>query len=115
MARKNLVASFQLISAGAMTGSITSSTVNVQQMDKASIHLVWSGASGTSTVTVEARNGALDSWYTLDFGSAITISTASGDHQIQFTELPFTDIRVKSTAIAAGTLNARITMKQVGG
>lgn len=117
MARKNLIPSFKLIDAEAMDGNITSEVVNVQNMDIASIHLAWSaGSTPVGTVTVQARNGASDTWYDLDFGSAISVSGNSGDHQIILSEMPFTDIKVTYTRSSGdGTLNGYITAKQIGG
>lgn len=115
MGRKNVVKSFKMIDAGDLSGSITSSVVNVINLDKASIHLIWSGSSPVGVITVEARNGELDSWYELDLGSAINISGASGDHQLVFNEIPFTDIRLQYTFTSGtGSIDALISMKTIG-
>lgn len=115
MGRKNVVKSYKMIDAGDLSGNITSNTTNVINLDKASIHLVWSGSSPVGVITVEARNGDNDSWYELDFGSAINISGNSGDHQIVFNELPFTSIRVKyAVTSGTGSIDATITAKVVG-
>lgn len=116
MARKNIVPSFKMIDAASVASNLTSAIVNVQNMDKAAIHVEWAGASPVGALTVEARNGAEDTWYELAFGSAISISGNTGDHQIVFNELPFTDIRLQYAATSGtGTLDATITLKQVGG
>jgi len=116
VARKNVIPSYKLIDAGDMSGNVTSSVVNVQNMDIASLHLSWAGTSPVGTVTVQARNGATDSWYDLDFGSAISIASNSGDHQIILQEMPFTDLKVTYTATSGtGTLTGYITAKQIGG
>jgi hypothetical protein len=104
-----------MIDAGDLSGSLTSTTTNVINLDKASIHLSWSGTSPDGVITVEARNGEKDSWYTLDFGSAINISGNSGSHQLIFNELPFTDIRVVFTFTSGtGSIDAVLTMKTQG-
>lgn len=104
-----------MIDAGSLGSSITSSTVNVINLDKASIHLEWTGSSPVGTITVQARNGEHDAWYALDLGSTISISGASGDHQLVFNELPFTDIRLLYTRTSgSGSLDAVVTMKVVG-
>lgn len=115
MSRKNVVKSYKMLDGAALNASQASAPTSVINQDKASIHLQWAGASGTSTVTVQARNGELDPWYDLDFGSAISITGASGEHQLIFNELPFTEIRINSSAASGGTVTATITMKQVGG
>lgn len=116
MARKNIVASYAMIDAGNLSGNITSEVVNVQNMDKGSVHVSWTGSSPVGTITVQARNGANDAWFNLNMGSAITISGASGDHQLIFNEMPFTDIRLQYVSTSGtGSIDAIITLKQVGG
>lgn len=116
MARKNIVPSYKMVDAGDASSNITSEIVNVQNMDKASVHVEWTGVSPVGVITVEARNGEKNPWYTLSFGSAINVSGNSGDHQIVFNELPFTDIRLQYVATSGtGTLDATVTLKQVGG
>lgn len=116
MARKNIVPSFKMIDAGDLSGNLTSNIVNVQNMDKASVHVEWAGTAPVGTITVQARNGASDPWYDLTFGAPIAVSGASGDHQIIFNELPFTDIQLLYAATSgSGSLTATVTLKQVGG
>jgi hypothetical protein len=116
VARKNVIPSFKMIDAQSMASNITSSTVNVQNMDIASIHVSWSGAAPVGVLTVQARNGAQDPWYDLDFGSPISVSGSPGDHQIVLESLPFTDIQLIYTATSGtGTMTAAITAKQIGG
>jgi hypothetical protein len=114
MGRKNVLKSYKMLDAVNMASTQTSDATSVINLDSASIHVVWSAATGAATITVEARNGEHDSWYTLDFGSAIATSGASGDHQISLFQLPFTDIRIKTTAASAGSLTATITAKVTG-
>ena len=116
MARKSVLKTFDMVADGNdMSENITSSIVNVENLDKASIHVSWAGSSPVGPITIEARNGADDTWYTLDFGAAISVSGNSGDHQIQFTELFFTDIRLQyADGGGTGTMTARITAKATG-
>jgi hypothetical protein len=115
MGRKNIVASYALFDDSDLSDALESEVINVQNMDNGGLHLAWSDVTGTSTVTIEARNGSKDSWFELDLGSAVTISGATGDHQLIFLEFPFTDIRVSTSAATTGSLDARITLKQIGG
>jgi len=121
LARKNVLKYFKMLDSVSMAGSHTSDATGTINIDKASIHVHWSSAVGASTITVEARNGdredghEADGWYTLDFGTPIVTSGASGDHILVLLETPFTDIRISSSAAASGTLSATLTMKQVGG
>lgn len=116
MGRKNIVKSFKMFDAVELSSSQTSAATNVINLDTASIHLVWSaGSSPVGDITVEARNGEDDSWYELDFGSTISISGASGDHQLMLNEMPFTDIRIVYTRTSgSATLDAVLTMKTTG-
>lgn len=121
MARKNVLKHFKMLNAVSMAGIHTSDATGTINIDKASIHVHWENAVGTSTITVQARNGAredgheADGWYTLDFGSPIVTSGSSGDHVLVLLETPFTDIRINSTAATSGNLTATLTMKQLGG
>lgn len=116
MARKNVVASYKMFDAVSLASTQTSQPTSVLQQDKATIHLHWTGTSPVGVVSVQARNGAQDSWYDLQFDNSIAISGNTGDHQIIFLEMPFTDIRLVYTRTSGvGALTATITLKQVGG
>lgn len=116
MGRKNIVPSYLMMDAADMSANATSSIVNVQNMDKASIHVYWAGTSPVGTMTVEARNGDEEPWFALDMGATISISGNTGFHELIFNEIPFTDIRLQyAVTSGVGALNAAITMKQVGG
>lgn len=116
MGRKNVVKSYDMFtqSGGDISAPIVSDVVNVINQDKASIHIVWAGSSPVGEIVVEARNGENDSWYTLDFDT-ITVTGNSGNHQLIFNELPFTDIRLQyGYTSGTGTITARLTSKVVG-
>lgn len=120
MSRKSVVAGFPMIQSGDLSANITSEIVSVKNLDNASIIVTWTGATPIGVLTVEARNngkgGATpEPWYTLDMGAAITISGNSGNHQLIFNLLPFTDLRLIYTATSGtGTLDAVITSKVSG-
>lgn len=115
MGRKHVVHSYAMFDDVDISTNQTSSTTNVEQLDQATIHISWTGSSPVGEIIVDARNGSADSWYQLDFGSSIAISGASGDHQILFKEMPFTDIRLRYVFTSGtGSLTARLTMKSVG-
>lgn len=107
----------------ALTGNQTSDSTNVINFDRASIFVDWSGSDAVGEMQVEARKKDKDKssidadWRTLDFGSTISISGASGDHEILFDSLDFTEFRIKFvyTSGTAGALTATLTAKQVGG
>lgn len=111
-----------MLNAVDLLSSQTSAATNTENVDKASIVLEWTGTAPVGEVTVEGRNfqnsanGPIASpWVTLDFDT-ITISGASGSHQLLFVELPFTEIRLQyARTSGSGSLTAVLTAKQVGG
>lgn len=104
-----------MIDSGDLSANITSNITNVSNLDKGSIHVSWTGSSPSSTLVVQARNGEDASWYELSFGSTISISGNSGNHQLVLEEMPFTDIRIVTTFTSGtGSLDATITSKTVG-
>ena len=115
MARRHIVHGFKMINSGDLSTTLTSSTTNVTSTDKASILIEWSGAAGTATIEVQARNNSKDSWLSLDFGTAITISGASGNHQLILNETPFEEIQLVITPSGStGTVDARLQMNSTG-
>lgn len=116
MSRKPVVPSYAMINAVSMGASITSNTVNVLNLDQASILVEWSaGSTPVGVLTVEARNGEKENWYELDFNSVMSVSGNTGSIQIVFNQMPFTDIRLKYTRTSgSGTMDATITMKNIG-
>lgn len=104
-----------MIDSQSMGADVTSSVVNVQNLDQGSIIVEWSGTSPVGEITVEARNGEQSNWYELDFNSTISISGNTGTHQVVFNSMPFTDIRLQyNRTSGTGTLDAVITAKSVG-
>lgn len=102
-------------SGGDLSAPIISDVVNVANLDKASIHLAWSGTAPNGEIVLEARNGEEDGWYTLNMGASITITGNTGNHLLVLNELPFTDIRLQyGFNSGTGTMTARITSKVVG-
>lgn len=116
MGRKNVVKSYPMFNNTDISINQTSPIVNVINLDKASIHVEWTGTTPIGVMTVEARNGKDDTWYDLDFsGQTIDITGNTGDHQILMTELPFTDIRLQYVVTSGtGSLEARISAKVTG-
>jgi len=103
----------------------TSSAITVNQVDGLFAVVEWSGGTGvTGTLVVQARvgeplvdsNDKISSWVSLDFGSPITISGASGSHVIEIITTKFTQYRFvyTYTAGSAGSLDIRHTAKTVG-
>lgn len=121
MGRKNVIKTYAMIGGdavdavpGDMSAPIVSHTVNCINLDKASIHVNWSGTAPVGELIVDARNGENDPWYTLDFGT-MPVTGNAGDHQLIFNEMPFTDIRLQyGFTSGTGTMTARISAKVTG-
>lgn len=122
MARKNVVASHKMLDDADISTNQTSDVSNVTNLDRASISVAWSGTSPVGELFVEAKKQKATSqtadldWKALDFGSSISITGNSGDHEIILNSLDFTHLRVRyASTSGTGTLTAVITSKQVGG
>ncbi len=114
MGRKHLIYSQKMFDAATLASTQTSVLTDVTQLDKASIHVHWTGTGVSSTITVQARNGDTDPWYTLDISSMV-LSGTNGEFQIVLNELPFTAIRLVCTHSAGtGSVTATLTSKSVG-
>lgn len=127
MSRKEIQRAYQDVVSADLSNvaGFTSSAITVNQVDGLFAVVEWSGGTGvTGTLVVQARigeplidlNDKISSWVSLDFGSPITISGASGNHVIEITTTKFTQYRFVYTYTAgnAGSLDIRHTAKTVG-
>lgn len=126
MARKHSLPPHNMLLDADMSGSLLSAPTNVSQIDQAIIFLNWSGgAEGEFTVEgaqVKSTELRADSplpasivWNTLSFGSTVLAEIGNDNHELVFTQLPFTHIRIRYTPSAGtGTLNATISGKSLG-
>jgi hypothetical protein len=115
VARKNVIYSYKFFDNQVVSSDATSEHSEVSQLDQASIALTWATSTLVAAAEIQVRNGEKDSWRALDFGSAISISGASGAHEIILLAMPFTDLRVfLDVTSGSGTVNAVITAKSVG-
>jgi hypothetical protein len=121
MARKNVVQSFTMLESQLVSADITSQDTSIINLDQVSIRVKWNG-----TLEGEIRIEALQrksndlvqdsDWFELDFGNVILIDGTDDNHQIVFTQMPFTDFRLKFVHTSgSGLLEAKITGKQIGG
>ncbi len=114
MARKN-VHSYTVFSAVAATSaqSNSASPTDVSQIDKCSFHCKFS-ASNSGTFKVYARNSKSDSFFELDFGSPLTI-TSESECLIDLQEVNFSDIYLDwAPSSGSGTLTTILHMSSVG-
>lgn len=114
-----------MIVLGDMSANVISEITDVKNLDNATIRVTWDTAGtpiGELRVQVlqekdatSAENDELN-WFDLDFGDTLTIDNTETEHQIIFTQLPFDKIRLQYFRTSGtGTMNAKISAKQVGG
>ena len=125
MARKNVIAPFQLISSGDLTAvTVTSTATNIENLDGAAYFVSYSNLTGTGSFTIEASvwsGSPIETrlWATLDLDAIAIDSTSasSGTFIINLTGLMFEQVRLKYTKGTAtvGTFNVWLTGKQAGG
>lgn len=115
MSRKHVV-SKKFIDAEAVSTDFTSDIINTRQTDKSSIHISWAaGSTPNIDIYVQVRNGEADTWRNIDFGSVPNISGASGEHELVFNEMPFSDFRLfLDRASGSASVTANFLMKSVG-
>ncbi len=114
MARKSVLPSYKMFDAQAVSADVTSNITSVKNLDNCSIAVVWSGTI-VGDLYVQVRNGEHDAWRNVDFGSVIPITTGSGTHDIYFTQLSYTDMRLfVDRASGSGSITATISSKTVG-
>lgn len=106
--------SYKFFDAQTVAADATSDVTNVANLDNCSIALIWSGTL-VANFYVQVRNGENDAWRDVDFGTIITITTGDGNHEIQFTQLPFTHMRLFiDRTSGSATVSATITAKTMG-
>lgn len=122
MGRKSVVPVYKFFSEADLAGDLISKSINVKNLDKASIRLSWTSSDAVGVFKIQARQEndskkeeALD-WFDVEFGSTIALDASlQSDHQILFNELPFVELRVVYTSTSGtGTVNGKITAKVVG-
>jgi hypothetical protein len=109
---KNFLAPVRIISAGDMTGSLTSSVTNIQCLDNICIQAIYTGTP-TGTFSVE---GSLDNvnWVALSTAPSPNPTGSAGSSLVQYSNQSIVYIRFKYTASSStGTLNAYISGKAI--
>lgn len=126
MGRREIQRAFQDIASGDLSNPAGFTSLPAGTVDKTDTYSVivnWTGGTAVNgTLDVQARigepnvdaPGVITPWISLGFGSPITISAASGNHEIFITG--FTQYRYVYTYIAgsAGTLIVTHTATTVG-
>lgn len=118
MGRSYRVPSYQLENQS-LAASFNSERTNVLHKDRILYNLTWSnGSSLNGTIKVQFSNDDDENnatWYDLDFGSTISLTGTSGNHQILITMATFKYVRLSYTYTAgSGDLVAFIGMSAEG-
>lgn len=122
MAKSTLV-NYSMFGAGAdmSAASTTSAITSTKRHDNAGILVSWTGTSPVGSLDVQVSNDynsdtGIGTWFSLNFGSAISISGNSGQAEITMTMLPFSNIRAVYTKVSGvGTLQASLSLKDLSG
>ena len=115
MSRKSIIKPYKLFDAVSMATSSDSLETNVEQVDKASIMVYWTGTAPVGVLTVLAKNGSNDTYRALDFDEVINITGNSDYHVILMETLTFTHIKLHYEATSGvGNLTYIITAKVEG-
>jgi hypothetical protein len=123
-ARKNVLAPHNIITAGSMSGALTSDATSIQYMDNICIELVWTGTP-TGTFSIEGSltyqtnsvgTGVSNAgtWVPITLTPPPAATGSAGSILLDLNQLSFPYIRVKySPTSGSGTLTATIGGKQL--
>jgi hypothetical protein len=112
---KKLITPFRLFDSVDISASQLSAEVVCSNQDTGIAFISWSGTSPVGVVTFEflevdydrnATNAPV--WQTVDLGSTMSVSGASGSHTVVFNALPFFKLRARYTR-TSGTGNLSVT------
>lgn len=110
--QKNVLRPIAIITAGDMSGSLTSSVTNINFLDNIGIQLIFTG-SPTGTFSVEVSNDNT-SWTALSLSPAPAASGSAGNQYIDLNQLSAAWIRTKYTRTSgSGSLTAYLSAKEV--
>jgi len=120
--RKDVLFPFTLVAAVSMGGDITSTPIDVQNIDNVGLQVAWTSANAVGVISVQ---GSLDykptnpptagTWYDLTFDPALTQPASdNGGYLINLNQVPYTWLRLKYTRTSGtGTLTAYACGKMV--
>lgn len=121
MSKKAFLAPYKMFDSVSLGASQTSEATVVNGLDNLELTVSWVGTAPVGVLTVEAAAADLGQdepilWTALDFGSAISVTGASGSHSIFINQLPSNLVRVVYTRTSGtGSLTVVITGKRLGG
>ena len=126
MGRKNIIYTYNMLSAVDLDTSSNSSVTTTTTIDHMSINITWTGSASTKTgaLVIQGTNKDPDAndfvaadYFDLELsGGVVNLTGASGEHIIIFDKIPFRAIRLAYTnsTHAAGTVSAIMSAKTIG-
>jgi len=110
--RKNNLATYVSLSAGDMSGNLTSAVTDIRWLDNIVMYLAFTGTpTGTFAVEVSPDQQA---WFPLALVPAPIASGSAGGHRIELNQLSDPYIRAKYTATSgSGSLTVTIAGKML--
>lgn len=110
--RKNNLATFVTLSAGDMSGNLTTASTDIRWMDNLVMYFSFTGTpTGTFAIEVSPDN---TNWYPLTLVVAPTASGAGGIHRVALNQLPDPYIRATYTRTSgSGSLTVTIAGKMI--
>jgi hypothetical protein len=111
MALPILVQNNAVISAGSMSGNLSSGSIEVKEMVRYSVQSIWTGSSPGGTVTVLASNDNIN-FDTIPNNSS-TISGNTGSSMLLFDTCDYAYVQIYYTASSgSGSLNVYLCGKR---
>jgi hypothetical protein len=110
--QKNILKSYQNITSGDMTTTLTSPSTNIQWQDNIGIQFNFTGTP-TGNFFVDVSVDAVN-WIPLTFSTSPVASGSAGSIYLDLNQLSSPNIRVRYVPTSgSGTLNSFITAKEV--
>jgi hypothetical protein len=118
MGRKQQIQPYLAIEQGDLSDlTITGEETTVFQTDVVEYLVTWSGGQATNgNISIQfthdnSKATPASEWHDLDFGSTISLSGASGEHQIIINQVSFSKVRpiyTQTNVAASGVLNINL-------
>lgn len=109
---KNVLAPYAVVSAGDMSGNLTSKVTVINYLDNLCYQLVWTGTP-TGTFQVEVSLDGIN-WTALTLSPVPAASGSAGSYYVDLNQLSASFVRIKYVfGSGTGTLTATVSGKSV--
>ena len=114
MSQKAVIKPYAVLTAGDMSGNLTTLATNVESSDNIGYQIVYSG-SPTGVFNIEGTIDGLH-WTALTFSSQPTTANAPTGTLFNLNQLPYLQTRLSYTATSgSGSLTVYVMSKRLGG